>query len=106
GLEYALAVVSSGVVVTQFDGLVSAGRRPGRDGSLTHGFVFKDHGGFERGDSARVEDLAGVNVNDGGLGHQPDSVPVLARGRRSRIPFTGRPRRWRRRGHYRGACVG
>ena len=64
GLQHALAEILRLVAVAQLDRLVSARRGSGRNRRTAEGAVLQGHVDLDRGISAAVEDLAGVNVDD------------------------------------------
>jgi hypothetical protein len=67
-LRHALAHVAGLVAVALFDSLVRAGRRPGRHRRAAHAAVLQQNLHFHRRIAAGIEDLAGVDVDDGGHG--------------------------------------
>ena len=64
GLQHALAEVAAGVAVAQFDGLARAGGGARGHGGAAHDARFEQDVGLDGGIAARVENLAGDDIND------------------------------------------
>jgi len=63
-LQDALAAVSAGFAVTQFDRFARSGGRTGRDRSAAHRAGFEQHVAFDGGVAARVENFATDDIYD------------------------------------------
>ena len=63
-LQDALAEVTAGVAVTQFDGFARTGGSTGRHGGAAHDAAFQQHVCFDRGIAAGIENLSGDDIND------------------------------------------
>ena len=66
--ENALALVALGVAIALFHGFAGSRRGARGHGGAAKGAVFQRHIDLDRGIAARIEDFAGVDVND--LGHE------------------------------------
>src|SRR5690606_176682 len=70
-VEHALAEETRLVTIAPFDGLVCAGRGAGRHRRTSHRAVFQRDVDLDGRVAAAVEDLAGVDVDDGAHGGVP-----------------------------------
>ena len=68
GLQHALAEIARLVAIAQLDRFMRAGRCARGHRGPAERAVFEHDIDFDSGVAARIEDLAGVNVDDGGHG--------------------------------------
>ena len=84
GMQDALATERL-IAVAQLDGLVLAGRRPGRDRGAAERARFEADVDLDRGIAATVEDLAGMDVRDRAHGDHASRRPARSASARTTL---------------------
>jgi len=64
-LQHALAAVALGIAVAQFDGFTHTGGGTGGNCRASRNAAFEEHFGFHGRVTARIENFAANDVNDG-----------------------------------------
>ena len=77
GLQYSLAAVAAGVIVTQLDGLARAGGGAGRHRSAAHRARFEQHVALNSRVASGIENLAADNIYDSTHGFLKKSDQVF-----------------------------